>query len=59
MEAVNSAENIIHDTETKMEEFKEQLPEDEVSNQSVCLCVYVCVFVLSLPSRALGFVVVP
>merc|ERR1712198_361184 len=29
VEAVNSAENIIHDTETKMEEFKDQLPEDE------------------------------
>lgn len=25
------AEGIIHDTETKMEEFKDQLPADEVS----------------------------
>ena len=31
MEAVNSAEGIIHDTESKMEEFKDQLPEDEVA----------------------------
>lgn len=29
VEIVNSAENIVHDTETKMEEFKEQLPEEE------------------------------
>lgn len=28
-EAVNQAEGIIHDTETKMEEFKDQLPSDE------------------------------
>ena len=31
VEAVNNAEGIIHDTETKMEEFKDQLPQDEVS----------------------------
>lgn len=30
MEAVNAAEGIIHDTESKMEEFKDQLPSDEV-----------------------------
>ena len=30
VEAVNNAESIIHDTETKMEEFKDQLPADEV-----------------------------
>jgi molecular chaperone DnaK len=29
VEAVNSAEGIIHDTESKMEEFKDQLPADE------------------------------
>ncbi|XP_072001958.1 stress-70 protein, mitochondrial [Engystomops pustulosus] len=29
VEAVNNAEGIIHDTESKMEEFKSQLPEDE------------------------------
>jgi len=29
VEAVNSAEAIIHDTESKMEEFKAQLPADE------------------------------
>lgn len=27
---MNQAESIIHDTETKMEEFKDQLPTDEV-----------------------------
>ena len=30
MEAVNAAEGIVHDTESKMEEFKDQLPSDEV-----------------------------
>ncbi|KAL6118035.1 hspa9 [Pungitius sinensis] len=29
VEAVNMAEGIVHDTESKMEEFKEQLPADE------------------------------
>merc|ERR1719193_2453541 len=29
IEAVNQAEGILHDTETKMEEFKDQLPEEE------------------------------
>ena len=33
VEAVNSAENIIHDTDSKMDEFKEQLPADEVSTR--------------------------
>lgn len=30
IEAINQAEGVIHDTETKMEEFKDQLPQDEV-----------------------------
>ena len=30
VEVINSAENIIHDTESKMEEFKDQLPAEEV-----------------------------
>ena len=30
VEAVNHAESIIHDIESKMEEFKDQLPADEV-----------------------------
>lgn len=30
VEVVNHAEGIIHDTETKMEEFKDQLPKEEV-----------------------------
>lgn len=36
VEAVNMAEGIIHDTESKMEEFKDQLPADEVG--SFCSC---------------------
>lgn len=32
VEVVNQAEGIIHDTESKMEEFKSQLPEEEVIN---------------------------
>lgn len=31
VEAVNQAEGIIHDTESKLEEFKAQLPQDEVN----------------------------
>ncbi|XP_037088532.1 stress-70 protein, mitochondrial-like [Pollicipes pollicipes] len=31
VEAINQAESIIHDTESKMDEFKEQLPAEEVS----------------------------
>ncbi|KAF0306022.1 Stress-70 protein, mitochondrial [Amphibalanus amphitrite] len=31
VEAVNQAEGILHDTESKMDEFKEQLPAEEVS----------------------------
>merc|ERR1712241_562731 len=31
VENVNQAESIIHDTETKMEEFKEQLPSEDVT----------------------------
>lgn len=30
VEAVNQAEGIVHDTETKMEEYKNQLPQEEV-----------------------------
>lgn len=29
VEAVNQAEGIVHDTETKMEEYKDQLPKEE------------------------------
>lgn len=35
VEAVNQAEGIIHDTESKMEEFKDQLPKDEVRIQKI------------------------
>lgn len=30
VEAINQAEGIIHDTESKMTEFKDQLPSEEV-----------------------------
>jgi molecular chaperone DnaK len=30
VEAINQAEGIIHDTESKMNEFKDQLPKEEV-----------------------------
>lgn len=32
VEAVNQAEGIVHDTETKMDEYKAQLPQEEVLN---------------------------
>ena len=31
VEAVNAAEGFVHDVESKMDEFKDQLPQDEVS----------------------------
>lgn len=36
VEAINQAEGIIHDTETKMVEYKEYLPQDEVSIRLPC-----------------------
>ena len=36
---MNAAESIIHDTESKMEEFKAQLPADEVCHVTHCLSV--------------------
>lgn len=42
VEAVNQAEGTIHDIETKLEEFKEQLPPDEVCvSDSCCLTLFV------------------
>ena len=38
VEAVNQAEGIIHDTETKMDEFKDQLPADEVGFRLALTC---------------------
>ncbi len=32
VEEVNRVESILHDTESKMEEYKDQLPSDEVEN---------------------------
>lgn len=33
VEAINQGESIIHDTESKMEEFKDQLPAEEASGR--------------------------
>ncbi|KAL3279735.1 hypothetical protein HHI36_017244 [Cryptolaemus montrouzieri] len=35
IEAINQAEGIVHDTETKMEEYKEQLPKEECEKLKV------------------------
>lgn len=37
IEAINHAESIVHDIETKMEEFKDQLPADEVGAGRTCM----------------------
>lgn len=44
VEAVNMAEGIVHDTETKMEEFKDQLPADEVNRESYYSGFDLCFF---------------
>lgn len=31
IETINNAESVVHDIESKMDEFKDQLPENEVS----------------------------
>ena len=41
VETVNQAENAIHDIESKMEEYKDQLPKEEV-------CVFFCWRITSL-----------
>ena len=58
VEIVNQAENVIHDTETKMEEFKDQLPTEECDAikeeiqkvvaflPAICLLISTCSFVL-------------
>lgn len=33
IEVLNQADGIIHDTESKMEEYKDQLPKEEVTLQ--------------------------
>lgn len=37
VEAVNQAEGIIHDTETKLEEYKQQVPQEEVRMHNISL----------------------
>lgn len=44
VEAVNQAEGIIHDTESKLEEFKAQLPQDEVRIISLFYHIYHIIF---------------
>lgn len=41
VEAINQAEGIIHDTESKMTEYKDQLPQDEVCIVVVMMTYYV------------------
>ena len=43
VEAVNQAEGIIHDTEAKIDEFKDQLPGDEVNTVGTEASVFLCV----------------
>lgn len=40
VEAINQAEGIVHDTETKMEEYKSQLPQEEVNLSIVLFTVF-------------------
>lgn len=42
VEAINQGESIIHDTESKMEEFKDQLPAEEASLKGNMYC-YCCI----------------
>ena len=44
VEAANATESIIHDIETKTEEFKDQLPPDEVGLNSVSSLLWFTVF---------------
>ena len=43
VEAINATESIIHDIETKTEEFKDQLPPDEVGLYVWSFPCYICV----------------
>ena len=40
---MNQAEGIIHDTEAKIDEFKDQLPGDEVNTIGTEASVFLCV----------------
>lgn len=55
VEAVNQAEGIVHDTETKMEEYKEQLPKEEVyatfSIWKICFKSFILFLVRETESR--------
>ncbi|THD19169.1 Heat shock protein 70 [Fasciola hepatica] len=46
VEAINQAEGIVHDTESKISEYKDQLPENEVGSKDNCQFVIVCLIVL-------------
>ncbi len=37
VEVVNAAEGLVHDIESKMDEFKDQLPKEDVSHGEVCV----------------------
>lgn len=55
VEAVNQAEGIIHDTESKMNEFKDQLPKEEVSEFSYCTYLNCLCCLLSVTYISLNF----
>lgn len=42
VEAMNQAEGIIHDVESKMDEFKDQLPSDEVCKMADAMLYLYC-----------------
>jgi len=44
VEVVNQAEGIIHDTEAKMDEYKSQLPQDEVGSIGLLRIVFMVIF---------------
>lgn len=42
VEASNTAEGIVHDTESKMTEFKDQLPQEEVMPETILFYLILC-----------------
>ena len=46
VEAINQAEGVLHDTESKMDEFKDQLPSEDVSKmkEKIAEVIKICKF---------------
>jgi len=52
IEAINSAETMIHDTESKMNEFKDQLDQTQVSEHNfLCQQTHFCTIFSSVKSE--------